>query len=173
MPELATRIEREEGRRLTAEEIFAISQAREVALSRLLMVYIITGLAFMLLPGTFLGVWNLLAISSRHAAGSISTAWVQAHGHAQISGWIGSFILDIGLYSIPKLRRAPSFSLRVPWIVWVLWTTGVTARWLSTVYDWHWRWLVPLSAGLELVAFLIFFKVVSAHRPADAGKSHF
>lgn len=34
-------------------------------LSRLLMTYIITGLVFMLLPGTFLGVWNLTTISSR------------------------------------------------------------------------------------------------------------
>ena len=33
--------------------------AREQSLSRLLMSYIVTGLIFMLLPGTFLGVWNL------------------------------------------------------------------------------------------------------------------
>ena len=31
-------------------------------------------------------------------------AWIQAHGHAQVLGWIGSFILGIGFYSIPKLR---------------------------------------------------------------------
>jgi hypothetical protein len=34
--------------------------AREQSLSRLLMTYIVTGLIFMLLPGTFLGVWNLI-----------------------------------------------------------------------------------------------------------------
>lgn len=59
------------------------------------MLYITTGLAFMLLRGAFLGVWNLLAISSRHASNSISTGWVQAHGHAQIFGWIGTFALRI------------------------------------------------------------------------------
>jgi len=31
------------------------------------MLYIGTGLLFMLLPGAFLGVWNLVAISSHHA----------------------------------------------------------------------------------------------------------
>ena len=31
------------------------------------MLYISTGLVFMLLPGTFLGVWNLVAISSHRA----------------------------------------------------------------------------------------------------------
>jgi hypothetical protein len=32
--------------------------AREQSLSRLLMTYIVAGLIFMLLPGTFLGVWK-------------------------------------------------------------------------------------------------------------------
>jgi len=36
--------------------------SREKALSAMLMTYILTGLLFMLLPGTFLGVWNLLSI---------------------------------------------------------------------------------------------------------------
>ena len=38
-------------------------KARELGLQRMLMVWIVTGLAFMLLPGTFLGVWNLVAIT--------------------------------------------------------------------------------------------------------------
>ena len=109
MSALPTRIEKEAGRPLTPLQIFDITAARETTLSRLLMLYISTGLLFMLLPGTFLGVWNLLAISSRHAADSVSAAWIQAHGHAQIFGWIGTFILGIGFYSIPKLRRLNSF----------------------------------------------------------------
>ncbi len=56
----ATRVATQAGRSLTAEEIFAITRAREKSLSRLLMLYITTGLAFMLLPGTFLGVWKLV-----------------------------------------------------------------------------------------------------------------
>lgn len=59
----------------------------------------------MLLPGTFLGVWNLISISGRRAADSISPAWIQAHGHPQVLGWIGSFMLGVGYYSIPKLRE--------------------------------------------------------------------
>src|SRR5215475_7276259 len=59
-----TRIEREAGRPPTATEIFIISASRETTLSRLLTLYICTGLAFMLLPGTLLGVWNLITISA-------------------------------------------------------------------------------------------------------------
>jgi hypothetical protein len=68
----------------TAEEIFARVSAREQKLSRLLVFYISGGLLFMLLPGTFLGVWNLISISGRRAAESISPSWIQAHGHAQV-----------------------------------------------------------------------------------------
>ena len=97
----------------------------------MLMLHISTGVVFMLLPGTFLGVWNLLTISSHRAANSVSPAWIQAHGHAQIFGWIASFILGIGFYSIPKLRRMGSFALAPVWCAWGLWTSGVTLRLLG------------------------------------------
>ena len=170
MATLATRVEREAGRPLTAEEIFEITQAREKRLSRLLVLYIVTGLVFMLLPGTFLGGWSLIAISSRHTAASVAPAWVQAHGHAQIFGWIGTFILGIGFYSIPKLRRMNPFALSAAWGCWFLWTSGVSLRWVAGVYQWDWRVVFPLSAALELAAFLIFFASVSGHRPKDSGK---
>ena len=142
--------------------------AREQSLSRLLMTYIITGLIFMLLPGTFLGVWNLIKISSREAAESISPAWIQAHGHAQLFGWVGTFILGIGFYSIPKLRKLKPFALWSAWLTWALWVAGVTVRWSSNIYPWHWRIALPLSAALELAAFLIFFQAVASHRPPGA-----
>jgi hypothetical protein len=40
----------------TPGRIFEIAAAREVGLSRMLIFYVATGLLFMLLPGTFLGV---------------------------------------------------------------------------------------------------------------------
>jgi uncharacterized protein involved in response to NO len=140
--------------------------AREQSLSRLLMTYIVTGLVFMLLPGTFLGVWNLIKISNQEQADSIAPAWIQAHGHAQLFGWVGTFILGIGFYSIPKLRKLKPFALWEGWVCWTLWVVGVTTRWLSNIYPWQWRILMPVSAALEVVAFLIFFQAVASHRPS-------
>ena len=51
-------------------------KARELGLQRMLMVWIVTGLAFLLLPGTFLGVWNLVAIAGEHTAARIDPAWI-------------------------------------------------------------------------------------------------
>jgi uncharacterized protein involved in response to NO len=155
----------------TAEEIFARVSVREQKLSRLLVFYISGGLLFMLLPGTFLGVWNLITISGRRAAESISPSWIQAHGHAQVLGWIGSFILGIGYYSIPKLRGGlKPLALWSAWLTGMMWMAGALLRWLANVYLWQWRVLLPVSAGLELAAFLIFFRAVSQHKPKDSGK---
>jgi uncharacterized protein involved in response to NO len=155
----------------TQGRIFEIAAAREVRLSRMLVAYIVTGLLFMLLPGTFLGVWNLITISSHHAAGTASAAWIQAHGHAQIFGWIGTFIFGVGYYSIPKLRKAKPFALWAPWTSWTLWTLGVTLRWMLGIYEWQWRALLPVSAVFEIAAFLIFFMTISGHRPKDRSSS--
>lgn len=126
----------------------------------------------MLLPGTFLGVWNLISISGHRAAESMSPAWIQAHGHAQVMGWIGSFILGIGYYSIPKLRSGlRPFALRSAWFSGVLWMAGVLLRWFANIYLWQWRILLSLSAAMELAAFLIFFRAVSQHKPEDSGKN--
>lgn len=155
---------------LSPAQIMDIARAREASLSRLLMAYVSSGLVFMLLPGTFLGVWNLLQISGRESVGSVSPAWLQAHGHAQVFGWIGSFILGIGFYSIPKLRGATKPGFGAAWACWAMWTIGVAVRWAANVYAWEWRWVLPLSGVLELAAFLIFFRAVSQHRPEDSGK---
>ena len=157
----------------TAQEPAILLKAREERAQRLLMAYAITGLFYMLLPGTFLGVWNLISISGGHAS-AVSTAWIQAHGHAQIFGWIGTFILGIGFYSIPKMtmtsgRVQPSMR---GWIVWGLWTSGVLLRWVCGFYHLYWRVLLPVSALLELAGFLIFLNSVRRHRPAASRKNN-
>ena len=139
---------------------------REKQLQRLVTVYIVTGLLFMLLPGTFLGVWNLLLISAEHTVETLPPAWLQAHGHAQIFGWLGTFILGIGFYSLSKMGSLPAFAVSRGWLCFVLWTCGVSLRWTTNVTGWHWRILLPFSAALEFGGFLLFLVTVSNHRPA-------
>ncbi len=152
-------------------EIFAQVRTGEEASSRVLTAFITSGLFFMVFPGTFLGVWNLLQISGRESVASNSPAWLQAHGHAQVFGWVGSFILGIGFYSIPKLRGGERGSFASAWLCWGMWTAGAAVRWAANVYLWQWKILLPFSAILELAAFLIFFRSVSGHRPQESGKS--
>jgi uncharacterized protein involved in response to NO len=143
-----------------------LMQARERSAQRLMMAYAIAGLFFMLLPGTFLGVWNLISISGHHGL-SISASWIQAHGHAQIFGWIGTFIIGIGFYSIPKMTHRSASAAARGWIAWGLWISGALMRWASGVYGWHWRVVLPVSAGFEFAAFVIFFMAVRQHPAAS------
>ena len=149
-------------------EALRAMREREAAMSKLLMAFIGSGLVFMLFPGTLLGVWNLLQISGRAHGGSVSPSWLQAHGHAQVFGWVGSFLFGIGFYSIPKLRERAAGVIRAAWVCWAMWTTGVAMRWATTVYRWEWRMLVPAGGILEFAAFCIFFAVVSQHKPKDS-----
>jgi hypothetical protein len=138
----------------------------EIALQKLVAVYIVTGLLFLVLPGTFLGVWNLVSISSQHSLGKLSPAWVQAHGHAQIFGWLGTFIIGIGYYSLSKMGGLAPFAAGRGWTSWALWTAGIALRWFANVTQSDWRLLLPVSASFQLAAFAIFFFTVSRHKPS-------
>jgi uncharacterized protein involved in response to NO len=149
----------------------AARAAGDSKLQSVLVAYLGTGLLFMLLPGTFLGVWNLLSISSDRSAATLSPAWIQAHGHAQIFGWIGTFIIGIGYYSLTKMGAVAPFAAGRAWASWALWTLGVALRWIANISLWNWRELLPVSAALELAAFLIFFRTVSSHKSSGAKRS--
>ena len=140
----------------------------EIALQRMVTIYVVTGLLFLVLPGTFLGVWNLVSISGRHSLASLSAAWLQAHGHAQIFGWIGTFVIGIGYYSLSKMGGLKPVAVSRAWMSWALWTGGVTLRWVANVTEFQWRVLLPVSAALQLIAFLIFFLTVSHHKSQPA-----
>lgn len=146
-----------------------------------LAAYIIVGLCFLALPGTFLGVWNLLSIAGGHAATAASTAWIQAHGQAQLLGWVGTFILGISLYALPKFRGHALKRFGMAWAVWVLWTVGVSWRWWAGIAARPWPFGLIVSAALLFVAFGLFQYILlsgsgmktqggtSGNRPHDLG----
>jgi uncharacterized protein involved in response to NO len=135
--------------------------ALERAKSLVLRAWIVAGVFFMALPGTLLGFSNLMAISSHHGAAGLPPAWMEGHGHAQMFGWIGSFILGIGFYSQPARGRS---AMRVQLLCFVLWVSGVALRWTANIYDWRWRMLLPISAAFELIAVLFFLSASSHHK---------
>ncbi len=139
--------------------------ASEQNSQHLVTAFVLSGIIFMLLPGTFLGVWNLLSISRAHSVTTLPQAWLQAHGQAQVFGWVGSFILGIGFYSLTKMRSGRAFPARTGWTVWTLWTLGVAWRWMAGVTLWGWKALLPISAVLQFAAFVLFYTAVRRHRP--------
>lgn len=149
--------------------------APERRAAKALAAFILAGLAFLALPGTFLGVWNLIVISEHRAATAASAAWIQAHGHAQLFGWVGSFILGISLYVLPKFRGRPLRSFGLVWTVWALWTAGVAWRWWAGIGAREWRLALAGSAVMEIAAYaltqriLVFRSGGSRKKPSDIG----
>ncbi|HET9920124.1 MAG TPA: hypothetical protein VFQ30_09815 [Ktedonobacteraceae bacterium] len=87
------------------------------------------------------------------------TAVAQAHGHLQLYGWAGLFVLGVALHFLPRLRGTP---LVAPWLVpWILalQVTALLLRGLSeplleingTII---WRVLLITSGMLECLALL-------------------
>jgi len=155
--------------------------APERRAARMLAAFILTGLCFLALPGTLLGVWNLLSIAEHQTGTGVSNAWIQAHGHAQLFGWVGTFILGISLYVLPKFRGRPLKRFGLAWAIWALWTAGVTWRWWAGVSAQTWRPAFVVSGALELVALVLVLRVVvfkggdrgardkPSKRPSDLG----
>lgn len=139
--------------------------------ARFLAAFILTGLVFVLLPGTLLGVWNLLTIAGEHTGSGASAAWIQAHGQAQLLGWVGTFILGISLYVLPKILGRFIGRLDLVWLDWALWTAGVAWRWWAGISGNHWRVGLVASAALELAAVILAQYLLWVNHPAkDAAR---
>ncbi len=125
---------------------------QERGLARLLAAFLASGLVFLVAPGTLLGVWNLIGISRSE---TVSPVWIQAHGHAQLFGWVASFMIGISLYTVPKFRGGAIRSLSLGWAMWGVWTAAAAARWASALADWHWRIVWPAASAAELAVSLL------------------
>jgi uncharacterized protein involved in response to NO len=103
---------------------------------------------------------------------------VQAHGHAQLVGWVGLFVIGTSLHFIPRLSSVPFPHQR--WIGAILWLvgTGVLLRVFGqpTLPYLHaglglgfLRWLVAGSGGLEGAGILLYllFMVKTLHGTGD------
>jgi uncharacterized protein involved in response to NO len=96
-------------------------------------------------------------------------ALVQAHGHAQLVGWAGMFVMGVSLHFIPRLASVPLTHPR--WVGAILWLTGtglalrivgqlVLAYGVGPVPLDVLRWLVVASGILEGAGILLYLVLV-------------
>ena len=85
--------------------------------------------------------------------------FIQIHGHLQLMGWAGLFVIGISLHFIPRLSSAPISQPR--WISVLLWLIGlglllrlVCHSTLPYVHDGVWavalRWTTATSGGARM-----------------------
>jgi phosphoglycerol transferase MdoB-like AlkP superfamily enzyme len=125
--------------------------------------FFIAGIAVVLTAGASWGAWLLLRLGLEGSFGAISPHDVNAHGHAQIFGWIGLFVMGFAYQAFPRFKHS---ALRRPWLAlatFPIYVSGVILRTLGEAFH---PSALALSAGLagaalELIAILTFAWVIA------------
>lgn len=130
----------------------------EKGLARLFKAFIRTAIGITLTFGTAWGAHILAKIALHQSFSAPDYAGTQAHGHAQIYGWAGLFIMGVAYFSAPKFMQSRMSSLAPAWAVFGLMTTGIVLRAVAQPLAAQpaFGWLVLASAIVELVAVIIF-----------------
>ncbi len=103
-----------------------------------------------------------ITVASRKNTGAWWEALAQAHGHLQLYGWAGLFVLGVALHFLPRLRGAPlAMPHLVPWILGFL-VASIIARGASqplaaTSPSGLWDFGMLVSGVLECLALGLAF----------------
>ncbi len=121
------------------------------------------GIAVVLTLGAAWGVVLLLRIAWSGSFTAASLQEINAHGHAQISGWVGLFVMGFALQAFPRFKHT---SLAHPWLAYAtLWLMlgGLICRSVLQPLTAWWTWAgVPAVAAslVEVAAIGIFVWVI-------------
>jgi hypothetical protein len=111
--------------------------------------------------------WGSLLLWRIALAGSftaVSIHSVNAHGHAQIFGWVGLFVMGFAYRMLARIRVADGVDLRIAKASLVLMVAGIAARSVGEpLHDFSlMRWMALAGAAAEIVAIAGFAAVVVA-----------
>jgi hypothetical protein len=133
--------------------------------------FFLAAIATTLTLGASWGVWLLWRIA---LAGSFTGASIQsinAHGHAQVFGWVGLFIMGFAYQAFPRFWRTPLAAPSLGGVVFVLMVAGVAVRTIAMTLHPTAAILSAVAAGgtLEITAVMLFAgQVVATFRQSDA-----
>ncbi len=122
-----------------------------------------------LLMGAGGGFVLATVLTLAHAFSVPPGAWweatAQAHGHLQLYGWAGLFVLGVALYFLPRLRGTPLVGARlVPWLLGILIVSlvlrAVTQPFVATNMGSMWRIGLVGSGILEVAAIVMILSLL-------------
>ncbi|HUJ11322.1 MAG TPA: hypothetical protein VL171_14995 [Verrucomicrobiae bacterium] len=114
------------------EEKDAVAEAREQFVSENLYKQFVFGALFVALTGGFgLGVVNLTRIALAQSYYEISGVLKQIHGHAQIFGWVGLFVMGVAFHAVPRMKLVSLRPVRAAQACLWFMLAGISLRVLS------------------------------------------
>lgn len=123
------------------------------------------GIAVALTLGAVWGAFLLLRIAVTGSFGAAELHEVNAHGHAQIFGWVGLFVMGFAYQAFPRFKHTtlayPKFAVLSLWLM----VGGVVARALAEPLVAYWPaafWPAIAAGVVEVVAIGLFVGILTA-----------
>ncbi|MBX6311729.1 MAG: DUF1858 domain-containing protein [Isosphaeraceae bacterium] len=121
--------------------------------------YFLGAIALALTAGATWGAWLLWTIGWRGSFQGVSIQQVNAHGEAQVFGWVGLFIMGFAYQAFPRFWQTALAAPRLAAWTFAMMVTGLVLRTVGMASAGAWSLALPLAlAGgtLQVVAILTF-----------------
>ncbi|MBI4547919.1 MAG: hypothetical protein HY707_08065 [Ignavibacteriae bacterium] len=145
--------------------------------------FIYTSLTIAIGAGFLLGAHLALPMGFNWNLPEHLPVWIQVHGHLQLVGWVGLFIVGVSLYFIPRFLKTPLPYPHLPLWILCLITTGLIVRSISefviaysqpSIYSGIASITLPISALAEWTGIMLYlFLIARMHRVTDTPSQHF
>jgi hypothetical protein len=121
--------------------------------------FFLAGIASVLTLGAVWGAYLLLQIGLTGSFSSPGLHAINAHGHAQIFGWVGLFVMGFAYQAFPRFKHTSLACPRLAWATLLMMVVGLAARAIAqplvaaTPGLW---WVAVGGSALEIVAAVMF-----------------
>lgn len=123
--------------------------------------FVKTAIVLTLTVGVTFGAIILSYIAIKLNFHSIYYALIQTHGHAQLFGWVGLFIMGFALYIIPRVKNTELKHRNLVNICYGFIIAGLSLRIiLQPTPLYAVRFLVPVSSILEIISICLFAFII-------------
>lgn len=123
--------------------------------------FVKTAIILTLTVGVTFGAIILSYIAVKLNFNSIYYSFIQAHGHAQIFGWVGLCIMGFALYIIPRVKNTELRHRNLTNICYGFIISGLVLRTILQPAPHHaFRFLVLISAICEIIAICLFAFII-------------
>lgn len=137
---------------------------KEVTADTIYRPFFKAGIAVILTLGAVWGAYLLLRIGFTGSFTSVGLHEVNAHGHAQIFGWVGLFVMGFAYQAFPRFKHTTLSHPRLAYASWGLMLAGLVVRSLAEPFA-EGAYLLgaaAVAAGLlEVVAIGLFVGVMA------------
>lgn len=142
-----------------------------VARENLYRRFLKAALLFTFTGGAALGAWALAVMALRGRLGGIGRGLLQVHGHYQLFGWVGLFVVGVAYHILPRLAGVPLPSYRLAATSFVMLVAGTVLRFAQALDPSGLRSALLIGgAALEVAGCGVFAWIVGRILRSQSGR---